>query len=324
MDDENRVYAPIAIITCNRYEHFRACIESLQKNTLAVKTEIFIGLDYPPSCEYEAGYHKIEDYLSRGIDGFKKVNVLKREYNFGVEQNLFNLLDLIMQKYDRWIFTEDDNVFAMDFLDYINYYLELYKDDTKVNSICGHTLPQEELYLQGKEGYIFARHGYSAWGVANWRDKWQESINAISKEWMEDMVKRSNSYTMPRRMRYKFVGCFLTDDWGFRDTTLSFYLWFCRKYQIFPRNTKVKNNGFDGTGVHAIADEKRNEGVFEEGVEYFAAKKADSMYRVVEDDYNSMFAPHDFSVRLEIIYFVMRLLGFKGARHVSNWLGMIK
>lgn len=46
---------PILIPTLDRYEHFKKCIESLAKNTHANKTELVIGLDYPPSEKYMDG-----------------------------------------------------------------------------------------------------------------------------------------------------------------------------------------------------------------------------------------------------------------------------
>ena len=52
---EIREYAPILIPTLNRYEHFKRCVESLAKCTHAEKTELVIGLDYPPSERYQKG-----------------------------------------------------------------------------------------------------------------------------------------------------------------------------------------------------------------------------------------------------------------------------
>ena len=60
-------YAPIIIPTLNRIEHLTRCIESLRKNRLADKTDLYIALDYPPSQKYEEGYEKVKAYLENGI-----------------------------------------------------------------------------------------------------------------------------------------------------------------------------------------------------------------------------------------------------------------
>ena len=327
MDLNNKVYAPVMIITCNRYAHFKACIESLRKNTLAAETEIFIGLDYPPSAEYEDGYNKIKDYIESGIDGFKQVNIIKREYNFGSQENYFDLeTNIVMPKYDRWIFTEDDNVFSIDFLDYMNYYLELYKNDDKIFSICGHTYPREEAFFSGKEGYNFARCGFNAWGYGVWRDKWQDALNTFSGEWIETMVKKTSyidSFKIPKRIKHNLVYCFCKDSWKIYDRTLTFYLWFCQKYQLFPHSTFVKNNGLDGSGECLVNDASRNEGTFENETSKFETYKHNPKFSVVGKDYYSSFYPYGFDRNAEIIYFAMHLLGFKRAKTVLQRLKII-
>ena len=61
------IYAPILITTLNRYECLRRCIESLQKNSWADKTELFISVDYPPTDKYVDGYNKIKKYLNKNF-----------------------------------------------------------------------------------------------------------------------------------------------------------------------------------------------------------------------------------------------------------------
>ena len=60
---EEKKYAPVYIPTLNRYEHFKRCLESLERCTDADKTDVYVGLDYPPSEKYVAGWKKIDEYL---------------------------------------------------------------------------------------------------------------------------------------------------------------------------------------------------------------------------------------------------------------------
>ena len=58
-------YAPVCIVTLNRYEHFRKCLESLEQCTGANKTEVFVSLDYPPSEKYIEGWKKTDAFLAQ-------------------------------------------------------------------------------------------------------------------------------------------------------------------------------------------------------------------------------------------------------------------
>lgn len=65
-------YAPILIPTMCRYNHFFRLIESLKVNTWAKYTDIYIGLDYPPSSKYEEGYKQICEYLDGDFSEFTR------------------------------------------------------------------------------------------------------------------------------------------------------------------------------------------------------------------------------------------------------------
>ena len=83
---EIKIYAPVIIPTLNRYEHFIKCLESLEKCTGAEKTDVYVGLDYPPSEKYEIGWKRIDDYLAEKelSNGFNKLIVFRRKENCGV------------------------------------------------------------------------------------------------------------------------------------------------------------------------------------------------------------------------------------------------
>ena len=118
-------YAPVLITTLNRHEHLKNCIESLQNNTLANKTDIFISVDYPPSEKYVEGYKRICEYFhSTKIDGFNSVHVFFQEKNLGPNDNYYFLENIIKTEYEFYIFSEDDNIFSKNFLEYMNFYLE--------------------------------------------------------------------------------------------------------------------------------------------------------------------------------------------------------
>ena len=101
----NENLAPVTIPTLCRYEHFKRCIESLSRCTLADKTEVYVALDYPAKESHWNGYNKIKDYLlSHKEDnlGFKKLIVIQRSRNYGLgeEGNIMTLRKEIFSKYE--------------------------------------------------------------------------------------------------------------------------------------------------------------------------------------------------------------------------------
>lgn len=99
-------YVPVLIPTLNRYKHFKRCLESLERCSGAEHTDVFIGLDYPPSDKYVDGWKLIDEYLSekeRG-HGFNNLTVIRRYFNCGVGNPSSNgnlLLQEIHQNYDK-------------------------------------------------------------------------------------------------------------------------------------------------------------------------------------------------------------------------------
>ncbi len=314
-------FAPVIIIVCNRYDHFRACIESLQKNTLAAETEIFIGLDYPPSVEYEEGHKKIADYLDEGIGGFKKVNIFKREYNFGVKNNVEDLYNRVMEKHDRFIVTEDDNVFSTDFLEYMNYYLELYKNDDRIFSICGHTMPDTAALLKESKHNIYAWHEFDGWGVALWTNKYKEFLCTVSMRWLEESIRKTSyikALKMLKRKRYKMIIKLWSSDCDLpiQDTTFGFYQSFSDRYQICPCQTKVKNNGWDGSGIHCLNSMGKNEGVFDECTDNFSPQSFNrSLPKLGKRKYSKRYI-EKINFRYEFTYFLIHLFGLKNAKKI--------
>ena len=130
------VYAPIAIPTLNRIEHLKRCIESLQNNLWAQYTTLIISVDFPPENKYVEGYNKVCEYLKEGINGFYSVDIIYQKANLGAYDNESFLSEYIAEKYDRYIFTEDDNEFSPNFIEYIDKGLELFENDEKVMAIC--------------------------------------------------------------------------------------------------------------------------------------------------------------------------------------------
>ena len=262
-------YAPIIIPTLDRYEKLKTCLESLSKNTGASETDLFISLDYPPSDRYISGYEKIKNYLMSLNDlGFRSCKVFYHEKHIGAKANGKFLVDMIKKDYDRYIFTEDDNVFSPCFLDYINKGLELFEDDERVSFICGYNT---ETKPADKESSIRADNYFGTWGYGTWIKKHNNIEDQITRENFRRVLKDTDTClrlykNKPDLFRYFFeaamseksdvgrvYGGYLYDNGeiAFIDHTCGPVMYINGYHTIYPDKSLVRNTGVeDGSGNH--------------------------------------------------------------------------
>ena len=254
---EQTFYAPILIPTLCRYEHFVRCVESLKKNSWAKFTDIYIALDYPVKAEHFEGYNKICDYLQGDFSQFASFNVIRRQENYGPAKNSRALNELVLQKYDKFISTDDDMEFSPNFIEYMDKCLAYYEHDNKVIAVNGYAYP---LDWRGTGDCNVIKNNLlcTTWGVGFWKDKYLEVSNKLRGGYLVerfDSAIKDKSYKKLSDARFlSFVEAGLSKDKGLTitssDIAWSTYLGLSEKYVVMPTISKVRNHGFDGTGVY--------------------------------------------------------------------------
>lgn len=251
---------PVMIITLCRYEHFVNCIESLQKNTYAEQTELYIGIDYPLKESHVEGYNKICEYVDKGISGFKEVIVTKQDENLGPVKNFFCMRDIIFRKHDYYIYTEDDNVFSANYLEYMNKCMEHYRSDESVVGVSGYLYPNCLSEFKGNVTRVstyFSAFGYGCYKRTDKLfDKYLnlEYFTLMFKD-MKKMrrlkVDSPNQFCNFVKGMVEYIPDLIRDD-TIPPTDLAYglYMYFNNKTMIFPAISKVRNNGYDGSGVN--------------------------------------------------------------------------
>lgn len=246
-------YAPIVIPTLNRFEHFKRCFESLERCTGAEYTDVYVGLDYPPSEKYVEGWKKIDTFLKikENNNGFRNLYVRRRDHNCGVGKpgcNVELLHNEMVEKTDRYISTEDDNEFSPCFLDYMNKALEKYKDDERVIFVCGYT----PFDYKDKDNIYFARQMF-AWGFGSWIGKSKEIRKIFNFELLKSLLTDFNSswklYQYSPVMLSRLMDEVIRREY-YGDVSYLCYSLLYDKYCMFPSKSLVRNWGNDGTGVH--------------------------------------------------------------------------
>lgn len=246
-------YYPVIIPTLCRYEHFVRCIESLSNCTLSEQIDCYVGLDYPLKEAHRDGYENISKYLESCQFRFHKLVVIKREENYGAIKNFVDLRKFVMDRYDSYIETEDDNEFSPCFLEYMIKCLEKYREDDRVYSICGYSMPA---YKDLSDRNIIFTLGNSAYGTAYWTNKQRKFLN-LPKEYYKDAVTHLGTlkklYSVHKYFVFGFTYCLLHDRY-YDDGMYSCYSYLENKYQIKPRISLVRNWGNDGSGLHSGYD----------------------------------------------------------------------
>lgn len=251
-------YAPIIIPTLCRDTHFIRLIESLKRNSWAKYTDVFIGLDYPPSEKYREGYNNICQYLKGNFSDFKSFNVIRRTENYGSSRNLKELRDLVLLNYDRFIRTDDDAEFSPNFLEYMNKCLDEYEDDEDIIAVTGYSYPIK-WNVSANANVLKENFSCPMWGTGFWRKKYNEIKRYIlSDELIEkqNFIIRCRIQNMMQRAQWEYMNMCMSLDYKrslaskLSDISVRMYMSVENKYVIVPVISKVRNWGFDGTGEY--------------------------------------------------------------------------
>lgn len=255
------IYAPIIIPTLCRANHLKRLIESLKKNGWAKYTDVYIGLDFPPSEKYQDGWRRINEYIDTGdFSAFASFNVIRQKENLGAGMNSHELSEYVSQKYDRWIFSEDDNEFSPNFIEYMDKCLEAYEDDPDVVAVTGYSYPIE-WDVSDNATCLKQNINASMWGTGFWKSKMlqcaeyigsgrmlQDVDRVIMEKSYEKMIDASlREYIVGAVQPYKRLNRML---YGMSDIGVRAYLAVADKFMISPVISKVRNHGFDGSGVY--------------------------------------------------------------------------
>lgn len=252
-------YAPIYIPTLNRYEHFYRLMESLKRNSWACYTDVIVAVDYPPSEKYRDGWQKICNYLDKSdFSIFNNFIVFKRDVNYGIPKNINELWYYVQSHYDRWIYSEDDLEYSPNYLEYMDKCLDKYENDPDVIAVTGYSYPIDWKVSEGAT-YMRQNFNVASWGLGMWKSRQAEfnsyiltgqmlkdAPSVIKSEKYKVMIDSTFQEYFRDTLKYdknKSIECRVTD------CSLTAFLACYNKYCISPVISKVRNWGFDGTGV---------------------------------------------------------------------------
>ena len=257
----------IVIPTLCRSRHLEKCLDSLMKNPWAKYVDVYIGLDYPAKDSHWPGYREILKLMERDYSMFRSFHLIKRTTNFGAGKNIDTLFQEVTQEHEQFIYIEDDTEFSENYLEYMLKALDYFRDDPDVISVSGYSYPVN--FQTDNDCSIITQNAIcNTWGVGFWKNKYEVMRKEIEEDLclIRDFSFNLGHYKFSRYRRTDYINCVAgvdpddSDVYRFcpmftriTDIAMGVYMQVRGKYQAMPVISKVRNNGFDGTGLYCQA-----------------------------------------------------------------------
>lgn len=242
--------APVVLFVYNRLWHTQQTIKALQKNELAIDSDLFIFADGAKNVEDQSSVNDVRKYLTT-ITGFKTITIEKSLSNKGLANSIIYGVTKIINQFGTVIVLEDDMITSKYFLQYMNNNLTTYYSFGDIISIHGFVYPIKNL------PETFFLRGADCWGWATWKRGWdlfeangQKLLNAILEKKLAKEFDFNNTYPFTQMLRDQIAG--KNSSWAIRWYASAFL---ANKLTLYPGNTLVKNIGFDNSGTHCGSDD---------------------------------------------------------------------
>ncbi len=246
-------YSPVAIIVYNRKYHTKKVIESLKKNKLAEKTDLFIFSDAPKDSKDEKSVLEIREYIKTINDGFNSVTIYEYKENKGIKDSTLNAISIIFEQYETFIGLEDDVEVNEYFLSFMNDALQYYKNDEDILTITAFS--HKNITKHIKRDIIFSC-AFHSWGWATWKGKWSfyDWYNC-DISWYNNSIKHKICGSIYSWFHLLAINKAVKNNIELKsnlwDVYLSYILYKNKKLCLWLTNYSFTSNiGFDGSGVH--------------------------------------------------------------------------
>ncbi|TGL56534.1 methyltransferase, TIGR04325 family [Leptospira ognonensis] len=239
-------FAPIAIFSYDRVAHLTRTIESLKANASSKDSDLYIFSDAAKSESKTASVSDVRNYI-RTIEGFKSIQIIEREVNFGLAKSIISGVTQVVQKHGRVIVLEDDMLTSPYFLDYMNSNLDLYEKDENVISIHGYMYPVSKTLPD-----FFFLKGADCWGWATWKRGW-DLFEEDGSKLLEEIERRKQTEEFDFFGSYPYTQMLIdqisgkNNSWAIRWYASAFLK---NKLTLYPGKSYIENIGNDGSGTH--------------------------------------------------------------------------
>lgn len=241
--------AVLLIFFC-RDDKFCKVFEQVKK---AKPSKLYLYQDGPRNEKDMEGIKRCRE-ISSQIDWQCEVHSWYQEKNVGCDPSGFMAQRWMFEQEEMGIVLEDDVVPSQSFFPFCKELLERYKEDERINQICGMNNTGVSEHI--KDSYLFTTKG-SVWGWASWRRvvmQWDENYPWIDSERELQNLKcqrlKKNEYTkfIQYAAAHKKSGIAHFETIGGMD------LYLYNRLNIVPKYNMISNIGVGEETTHGASD----------------------------------------------------------------------
>lgn len=241
---------PLAFFAYNRPEHTVRALDALADCRRQDDFEFYFFSDGARNAEAEAGVAEVRRVLVENAKRFS-AQIIERPTNFGLAKSIVDGVSRLCASHGRVVVLEDDLMVAPDFLHYMASALDHYENHHDVMQVGAYTIAPPK----GRGVDAFLLPVTTTWGWGTWARAWAkfswtpEGWPATRNDaaWLSRFEINGAGNYIPM-LEAKLAG--RNDSWGI--------LWWYAVSRnggevVYPQQTLVSNEGFDGSGVHCGA-----------------------------------------------------------------------
>lgn len=263
----NKKCAPLVLFVYNRLDHVKDNLAVLNECYWVENTDLYIFSDAPKNDESKNDVLKVREELEHfknKISKFSSVTIIKADQNKGLANSIISGVTEIINEFEKVIVLEDDLAVSKDFLEYVNAALNYYQSDNDIWAISGFTFPLKAFENYPHDVYVALRG--CSWGWGTWKDRWEtvdwsvSDYNSIEFNWKNRLDFGSWGRDMPFMLDANHYG--LNQSWAIRWCYSAYKQ---HKYTVYPTESRVENNGTDGSGTNYTETIHRYDTVLTDG-----------------------------------------------------------
>mgnify|MGYP000009737497 FL=1 len=244
---------PVLLIFFSRNEQFQSVFDEVKK---ARPSKLYLYQDGAREGNESdrIGVEKCRATAAdENIDWDCEVHRFYQEKNVGCDPSEFIAQKWMFETEEMGIVLEDDDVPSQSFFPFCKDLLERYKDDKRVNMICG--MNNNDISKHVNASFLFTKKG-SIWGWASWKrvlDTWDEHYT-----WLDDAEKLNIIKTQLTNEEYE---SFIATAKQHKNTGRAHYesinaaaMFINESLNIVPKYNMITNIGISPTTTHSVSD----------------------------------------------------------------------
>lgn len=265
----SHTYAPVVVFAYNRPDHLRQTLTALAEADLAGDSRVRVYADGARNDAAREAVAAVRAVLDAPAwrDRFAAFEVVASDENKGLAKAIIGGVTDVVEEAGRVIVLEDDLIVSRDFLRFMNDALDFYQSDQTIGSISGFCPLKAPPPGYTHDVMRVPRNCSHGW--ATWADRWRQvdwtAADAHRLRSDRAMRRRLNSAGSDRfdRLQRQLAG--KINSWSIR-----FGLWqvLDGRDTIYPVTNRVRNIGFDNSGVHTRLGQEVNAVIVSEGAPY--------------------------------------------------------